>query len=325
MPVRKYTRAQQAAYDKNQKRKRKAYANRQQKLSVQTVKDIAKEVLDEVVETKFYTLSEKTEIYYLGHPGLWDGDNHPWNPEDSQDPGRGTPFNSQIFSNASVSMGAQQGRRIGQKIFIKGFRLQMRLQSPPNVSHVHHHNDDYDPSAPDSCQWYEVHWMIYRQPRGLPSLESIKQLPNEDLVLRPLFNQERLRPVLKTVARGKYRFNPKVQAATTDDGTGAGSVFSRTSTVTSRLVDKYIPINKSFVLSDESTNRNPDPYFLLVWSRQDKQLISPTDTGGDGMYVGIYDNGTNECPEESGVSIPGNQRFNMCMYGMEIHMYYTDP
>lgn len=342
MPGRTYNAKQRAAYKKKQKRASKAYANRQQKLSVQTVKDIAKEVINDVAETKYYTFSEESEVYYLGHPQLWDGANHPW--QDDLLPGRGSPFMSQIFTNLTIPYGNQPESRIGNKIFIKGFRLQMRLVCPPNVSHVFNHTEGYYPNEPDSCAWYEVHWMLFRQPRGLSSEHSIFQLIGDDFTLRPRANRDKTRPRLKSVASGKYRFTPTISATAIDQKPvhNIDATFTRTSTMLSKYVDKYIPINKSFNMADQTAQRQPDPYCILVWSRQDKQLVSPhvntgTEQGGDlilagdGMYVGVYDNGANVVDhfddpdnQDAATYFSGLRRFNVGLCGLKVHMYYTD-
>lgn len=106
-----YNKFQKKAYN----RKKKNYKNRQQLLSIKTVKSIAKQVCASVPEVKFF----ENRSQYQANKSI-------------QQP---TDSNSHYISHilctpTDITIGPQENQRIGSKIYVRSVRLKLRLHFP---------------------------------------------------------------------------------------------------------------------------------------------------------------------------------------------------
>lgn len=111
----KYNKAQRTAYAKNRKRKSKAYRNRQQKVSILTIKKIAKEACENTPEIKFKIFPSMGIRKPIMGP-------HTIN----------TVLQCIIEQN-DIPIGTGQGQRIGDNLFLKGIRLKMLVDYPQST------------------------------------------------------------------------------------------------------------------------------------------------------------------------------------------------
>lgn len=288
------------------KKKRTQYRNRQQLLSVKTVKNIAKKVAMKVQETKYFSVTSYYQNgdpnIHLGHPGLYTTNTaiggHPWV--------------LQIFSNSSITRGVGATQRIGDRINLKGFRIKVNVCSPPNAS-----------VNRLGMNWYTFHWMLVKGQRGI---NLGQQLANdivgnvwEDQVL---LNRDKTRPKIKIVKKGKYTFRPKIWINAISPGLPQGTDIphprpqaqlpTSCSTLHSKFFNLYIPINKVYNMADSSVTLQPDPYFLVLYSTQQRQKV-----GVDGYYVGEVSDG--------GMSaLDGNLQYNVRVDGLKMQVLFSD-
>lgn len=281
-------------------KRRKKAKNRQQLLSVNTVKKIAQQVVDKAPETKFYNFNVKSKVYNLAAPSKLASSNTPcaYNAAGAiTSQGTGAPFLTQLFTNASIPLGVQESQRIGDQINIKGFRLKMRLTTPLNGT-----------STRRGCTYYKIHYMILRGRRGEDIRIQIRErLWTDPFKLQVFEKIKATRPALSVAYHGHVNFYPKITHHTSGDQ-------HFTSTLHSKWVDQYIPINKKYNMGDDDPLRQPNPYYLLIFCRQEKERL-----GSDLLYVGDWERAA---PNSTA---PGLGFFNVKMRGLQVYMYYTDP
>lgn len=99
------------------KRRRKYALNRQQKLSVKTVKQIAKEVSQKLPEMKLYENLHYTSARYVIQS--------PTDPNDKY-------ISKKLFDATTIPQGTGENERIGNKIRVKGIRLKVMVDLPRN-------------------------------------------------------------------------------------------------------------------------------------------------------------------------------------------------
>lgn len=284
--------------------KRKKYRNRQQKLSIKTVKTIAKRAALKVQETKYYSVDDYHDDdphINLGHPQLFT----------TNTAVGGHPYVFQLFSNQSISRGVGATQRIGDKINLKGFRIKILVNSPPNAS-----------TDRLGASWYNFHWLIVQGRRGV-SLAG--QLQNDVLGnlwdSQVILNRDKTRPKMKVVKKGKYVFRPKTWIICNAPGVPVApdlhprpqqTLPSTCSTIHSKFFNLYIPINKSYNMADTSITLQPEPYYLIMYSLQARQK-----TGTDGYYV-------NEIADGGMAGFNGNLQYNVRVSGLKWTVLFSD-
>lgn len=308
----KYNKYQKKAY----KRRRKRYRNREQKLSILTVKKIAKEAVADHPETKYKNYINRITINrFLGHPSLWI-------PGEINQPNlQKRPIVKKIFDNDSLLWGVDADQRVGGQIFLKGFRLKCFIQQPINMK-----KNIFGES------WYKVTLMIVRGVKGTtPRLEHLTNEWYQDSAIR---RKEVNRPVPNVIWKKTITFRPKVSASNSQgnavvvsDLSGALPVqFLPPSTANvlsslaaqpavtlssqkSVITNNYIKINKKVNMSTVGGAGQPNPYYFIAYSLQPHLGV-----GSDGYYIASHQN-TN--------IIAGQGDFNIKM-GWTYTILYTD-
>lgn len=298
----KYNKYQKKAYTAKKKRNAKSYRNRQQRLSILTVKAIAKEACAENVEVKRFVVNDTTGIvgYYLGHPSL-NVPGETWGAGQlAQYTGR--PYCKKIFDNSTITQGIGASHRIGDQIFIKGFWLRYKFKQPLNMGH-----------KKIGMGWYKVTMMIVRALKGIrPKLTEFVENYADDPVLKKKLNPN---PRLNIIAKKVITFRPRVTAYTSISppipvykpvtlpipaqgnnpavpamdavlqfpvqpvatGIQPTIVTSTQKTITGSW---YVKINKKincFTTTTSATNVNPYKYWVIIYSLQPNLTMSTTD------------------------------------------------
>lgn len=290
----KYNSAQRSAYKKKQKYKAKKYRNRQQLLSIPTVKKLIKKEVEEHPEVKIVEKSdEQYETYHLGHPELYEGANSQL---------RCSPISTIMLQNSTITQGTAATQRVGEQIFLKGFRIKIRFLMPANINPLR-----------ESCDWFKIHWGVYRLAKGTSDTTTISEINSNPFTNSFVWNRNRSRPLLKFVQKGELVYRPKASALSKVDPTGASLLRDSICTRKSFFMNKYVKINKKFDMRNTSATGNPNPYKLLIYSTQQKQRL-----GADQKYCGEYDQGQGASAQSLG------NTYTVRILGYKVAIYYTD-
>lgn len=287
----KYSSAQKKVYLKNKKRKAKSYRNREQRLSILTVKAIAKKACTENVEVKRKMIQDNTKIvgYHLGHPALhvpgenWGaGNNAQYN---------GRPFVKKIFDALEIEQGKQSDQRIGDQILLKGFWIRYKFKQPINID-----------AQKIPMNWYKVTMMIVRANKGInPKLTQFTNHFYEDPVVKRKMNPAQ---ELKVISKKVITFRPRVSC---NVSIGTATAVYKPSTANEVAVLQfpvapagqtgrqptvctssqktvtgswYVKINKKincYTTALHQANINPYQYWIIIYSLQPNLSKSTAD------------------------------------------------
>ena len=280
--ARRYNKFQRKAY----KRKAKAYRNRQQKVSVKTIKSIAKAIVKRSFEKKFVLnsplnnyipLTDITNEAFVGSVVLVE----------------------KLLDNDTITIGTDNGQRIGKKIFLKSISLKMEVASPINCN-VNITNSQIPVVIGQS--WCNVHWMIVRN-RNAPSPERFCKASFYDEPAH--IRDSRTQKMSAIIKKGTVRFRDLLEI---EKGPNAGQIRIK-SHPQIKKVSKYVKINKKITFSDQLVGHLGQPYWLVVFCTAQHQGV-----GADEFYNGLDVDGL-----QTNIEGPYNPsvRYQTCLY-------YTD-
>lgn len=245
---RRFNRYKSGKYNKFQKkayaRKRKSYKNRQQLLSIKTVKAIAKKVSTQVPETKFKVVNNYDGVGVFNR--LING------PTDIY------AYSACLLNNADIPIGTGEGQRIGKEIFFKGIKLNAVIRGPRicNISMT-----DTLGGMSTLIQFHVKIVYVRKGEASVPGPPDTSQNVPENLYInaRDLALQEKDSLSVKTVYHKTYTMKPKVieMAVASDAQTVQPLVY---------VLKKYIPINKKLRFLSTTNNDWKGNYFLWVYA-----------------------------------------------------------
>lgn len=261
--ARTYRRSKAPKYNKWQrkawKRRTNAYKNRQQLLSIKTVKAIAKNVVKQAPEIKFYGSDE-----YINAKQV------------IQDP---TDLHSeyvytQLISPTFITQGSSVNQREGNRIHIKGinFRIHFHLPYRQNLSKLD--------AGYRTGSYHRCHVKLVRvKTAGDANIsvpDSIHTIPNTLWVYKGALNRVSAtkKPNYETLFSKEYTFKPKLQTdmahtITTDNLTATStgnSVHLGYNVPQTVMLDKYVKIDKKHTFLGATDHSVRYRYFLWIYA-----------------------------------------------------------
>lgn len=256
-----YNKFQKKAYN----RSRKSYANRQQLLSIKTVKQIAKKAAESVPEVKFYQNEN-----FLTHNQV------------IQDPadGAGHYLAVQLIEPGFIPIGTGQSQRVGESIRLKGIHIKVRLHNPvkQNVLATDTH---YRAGQYHKCHIKVVKIRMAGEAEHPPRGDEV--IANTPWVYQGVLNKSTndYNLLQKTAFKKVYNIRGKLMnestsssggtivnnlsatAATTDLAVTVSNGFNVPRTL---LIDKYIPLDDKITFTGTSAQSLKSTYFLWIYS-----------------------------------------------------------
>lgn len=235
----KFNKFQRKAYN----RKRSSYRNRQQLLSVKTVKAIAREECRDIPETKF-----KIVKHYDGQGTYNRMINGPCDIFN---------YSSCLLNNTALAIGTGEGERVGKEIFFKGIKLNAVIRGPRIM------NISMTDTLGGMSTYIKLFVKVVYVKQGVDSPpvppDNPKDIP-ENLYInaRDLTLQEKDTSV-KTIWSKTYVFKPKIAEV-------AVSSEAQTCQPIVHVLKKYIPINKKLRFLSTTNNDWKGNYFLWVYA-----------------------------------------------------------
>lgn len=255
----KYNKFQKKSY----KRKSSRYRNRQQLLSISTVKAIAKKACRELPETKLKVFRQ-----------YWDESADHSNMK-INGPTSAHCLNLCLLDNSDLTVGTGEGQRISNEIFFKGVKLNMSIRAPTII------NTSMTATYGGMSTYVEVHIRIVKIKNcGLGGNAQTPELATE--IAKSLYvNQRDLEKLsakqnnYKSIYHKVIKFNP--QQIQVDVASANQAVKPIT-----RIIKKYIPINKKITYTSAVTDGDwKNNYFLWVYAYNVNQGTSATNFWGD--------------------------------------------
>lgn len=277
-------------YSKNRKYRSKyrskRYKNRQQLLSISTVKAIAKKAVEAHPEVKYRTTANTKCIveHPLGPPSV-----APTAVSGCK------PLVETMLNATTIPLGTGNGQRIGDKIFLKGFRIKAEIKKPINLNPdpaLAHQGLDFvkvflmiikSKNAPALAgnfaeTWWEESWQTKATTKNKYNIIYKKEITIN--LVRSKFGQEIA--VWNTTAAtaanpglGALQFNHTVQNNSTHSSKPI-------------LINHFCPVNQKTLVGQSAAGDIPFSYFFCAYAIPEKAGI-----GGDGYFNGEYVNGGN--------------------------------
>ena len=267
---RKYNAAQRKAYKNKQKRKAKSYRNRQQLISIPTIKTLIKDAVEDHPEVKHIEVSHNaanvdttTQLLPIAHP--------------SRIGALATmprPLITKIFDNDSMAQGMTDITNIGNQIFLKGIRIKLEILAPSN-------NIQPLGGIVPMMLWYDIHYAVVRQNKG--TVPDFIHMPQSWWTNKAIHNKQYtgttgLKKPDKTLFKGVWKLRPKVDVKISFQGGQTDTTCPQQF----RKINRYIPINKKYnIVRAQGAPLNPQAYYLMVWCYAQKQGVSNI----DGFYT----------------------------------------
>lgn len=286
----KYNKYQKKAYADKKKRKAKAYRNRQQKVSIPTIKAICKEIVDDKPEVKWFVNNALTDVLYsLGHTSLWTGVNTTT---------RCSPVLLECFNNSSIKRGTKPSQRVSDQIYLQGVRIKFQIIQPINIK-----------ADQIGVAWYKVHWAIIKTNRSSAQTnEILNHMNTNKWILNATYNKDRKFSRLNIIKKGTITLRTTMSVELSGPG------YVSRSTHKARFINRYIKIDRKHNMATINSSQQPFTYSVLLYSTQEKMRMS-----NDGFYAGLYDilSGT-----DTGITHDSN--FSLMIDGLQSTIYYTD-
>lgn len=264
----KYNKAQRAAY----KRKSKRYRNRQQLLSVKTVKDIANEVCSKKSELKYRQFGN------IGYGGVGDTStvDHVLSDLHNRANAHSKPLVVPIFNETTIALGTTHYDRIGEQINLEGFRIKCQFKLPVNF-----YPDDMtlvsSELPPRRINWVRIHLAVIRS-IDEPQLDGYPNTFWDNKLMVGRASSEKFKVLYSWTKLFKMpRENNVANIAPPATATSYTSVKQPI-----LLFNKYIKVGKKITISSTPTHI-PRGYYLCVWTDQDKM-----GKGHNNMYNGEH-------------------------------------
>lgn len=245
MPRRKYNKFQKKAYN----RKRKKYRNRQQLISIPTIKAIAKQVCQAQPEIKLKIVKNYDGVGTYNR--IINGPTEVYS------------YHKCLLNNTDIGEGITQDDRIGKEIFIKGVKLNMVFRGPRIC------NVDMTDTIGGMSQYIELHVKVVRivnkadspitPPDIATQIKSNLHVNQRDINL--VDNDYGTWPT--TVYSKKYIFKAKVISALTANSVALDIQPLQPNV---RVLDKYVPINKKIRFLSNTDDDWKANYFLWVYA-----------------------------------------------------------
>lgn len=264
-----YNKFQRKAY----KRKAKAYKNRQQLLSIKTVKAIAKKAAESVPEVKFY----QNENYLTQNQVIQD-------PAD----GSGHYLAIQLIEPGFIPVGVGQSQRVGDSIRLKGIHIKVRLHNPVKQ------NVKYDDAHYRAGQFHRCHVKVVKVKMSGEANTPPKgddQIANTPWVYQGVLNKSTndYNLLTKTPYKKVYNIRSKLmnELTTVGSGTTTGNLTATSSysdvevavqngfnVPRTILINKYIPLDDKITFTGTSAQSMKNTYFLWIYSFALNQLFT---------------------------------------------------
>lgn len=260
---RKYNKFQKKSYN----RKRRNYKNRQQLLSIKTVKAIAKKACQELPETKFKVFKNYDGVGVSNRV--------------IQQPTNVFSYHEVIVDTTDLPKGTGQGERIGESIFLKGFRLNAIVKGPKQL------NTSRTSAEGGMSQYLEFFIKIIRI--NSDAQESAELIPPDNDLNVPdnlyinmrdlnLGGRER---VIQTIYTKKIVMKPKIINFTT------GTDIQQCNPLIYKI-DDYIKINKKIHYTGTADGDWKSNYLIWVYCYNNNHYIP--------VGKQYWNDDTNYCP-----------------------------
>lgn len=311
-----YNKFQKKAY----RRRKSSYKNRQQLLSIKTVKAIAKKVVEQAPELRYYSYPTTLNLA-LGNPALYNGAQDPATDATipkprvllltSQNAMWDTGVGLGIHNNySSLSHNPNVNRK--QKVFLKNVNIRMEITTP--WGHL-----VTGSTARTSSLWCNVYWYIVKTKEkpymaSNPNPIDISAFKNNWFESTGKNKQGKKDNTFTIVKKGIINCNPNTNCVlATNNPTGAVSFPYR---VVKRNIN--VPINKTISCLGEANqlgggevglqhNNNSYNYYFIAYSQQEKMGINTSDHK--------YINATEDSTDTSGGNAGPITRWNITLSG----------
>lgn len=276
-----FNKFQKKAYRRRQKR----WKNRQQLLSVKTVKAIAKKVCTDVPEIKYkqYSNHFMSEIS-LGNP-LREGASNGCR-----------PYKTMLLGAHTFSHGNTQGQNIGNQILLRGIRLKLQIFGPLNFVK----EEEHDPSVSQGFNTCPVHiHVVWSKDEPIIAGNYINNSLWDDKIVLNRMKKNNYKTIYKKViyqpCQRTISTNKAITIARWNNSDGVDSNVSLTNTTDYyqvsgkrpyRFINKFIPIMKKINIQQTESTGMPKSLWLIAYVTPDKLGIGTND-----QYNGRNDNG----------------------------------
>ena len=269
---------------KYRKARSKRYRNRQQLLSIKTVKAIAKQTVEAHPETKYRTTALAKTI-----------GEHPLGPP-SRSPSAVSgckPIVETLLNATTIPLGTGLGQRIGDKIFLKGFRIKAHIKEPRNIN-------SNPLMVTQGLDFIKCYLMIIKSKNAPDLAGNFAETWWEESYQTALTRKNKYNIVWKkeitlNMVQGKYGMTTAVWdtsvATATAPGLGSeltGHTLNNTSQKSKKpiLINKFVPINQKTQVGQSSAGDIPYSYFFCAYCVPEKDGL-----GTDNFFNGEYANG----------------------------------
>lgn len=282
-----YKKKYRSKYSKRRSRyARKKYRNREQKLSILTVKKIAQEAVKEAKETNYAVLTDWPLLgNALGNPVLITNAGSYLNPNVPKP--RITLLTKYqmtylldkniLAPDPVTTSNGLLSYHERQKLYIKNIQIALEIRSPSSKIGVH-----------DCSQWCTFHWALIKTSKSVVSPDVEHRNPPINSLFKDEWKTMRASFLrangttqgFQVVKKGQFDISPNRNTSITSLNNFSYRIIRKKINIpvkaNIRLKRTVSTVDPDYTDATPAGNENSSNYYLLMWCNQEKQLVNST-------------------------------------------------